>query len=300
MEEEIFERPFVELDSFSKKYTSFYSGKKQSPDGRILYMRFSMLKGITVKEHFHDWIEFAYVIKGRLNYSLGGERFELSSGDLLLNNYNALHGYEIEENSDVAFFQFRHGYLEQLAPCFNSAEIVCNLSRNTASAEERNNLMLMFIAARDCFLEEGELAELGFKGHLMMFLYYLMKDFSVKKDEPQTKGLGYNAEYISLLLDYMHRHYQDSIGLAVLSEEFHLSAAYISRLFKEQLGIGFKDYLNQIRLNNAVYLLVNTDRSLLDISMECGFPNNKSFIESFKQAYNETPNHYRKSHRLKI
>lgn len=140
------------------------------------------------------------------------------------------------------------------------------------------------------------MAELGFKSHLMMFVYHLIKDFSVSKVEPQAKSLGYNAEYISLLLDYMHKHYQDSITLAVLSEEFHLSAAYISRLFKEQLGIGFKEYLNQIRINNAVYLLVNTDRSLLDISMECGFPNNKSFIEGFKQVYNETPNHYRKSH----
>lgn len=161
MDDEVFERPFVELDSFSKKYQSFYSRKKLSPDKNISYMRFYLQKGITVKEHFHDWIEFAYVINGRLSYSLGDERFELRSEDLLFNNYNALHGYGIEENSDIAFFQFRHGYIEQLAPCFNSAEIMPNLNDGSTSSEQRNNLLLMFLAARDCFFGGGRFGRAG-------------------------------------------------------------------------------------------------------------------------------------------
>lgn len=292
-----YERPFVEIDSFGERDESLYKGIKLSADKNVSYMRSALAKGITVQEHFHDWIEFVYIASGKLRYTLGEKSFELRKGGFLMNDYNAMHGYSVTEDADVIFFQLKHGYIEQLAPNFVSANIVCNFTESEASAEKKKNLLSLFSSAVDCFLGEGSLNELGFKSYVMLLTYFLIKDFSAEQIFPPEGGICYNAEYTGLLLDYMHKHYQESITLNILSEKFHLSSAYISRLFKDGTGIGFKEYLNQIRLNNAVYLLLNTDKSLLDISVECGFPNNKSFIESFKQAYSQTPNQYRRQNR---
>lgn len=292
--------PFVEIDNFKGRFEKGYTGIKLSLDKNISYMRSIAAKNLVVEEHFHDWIEFIYIVKGKMNYTLGEESFELSSGDLLMNNYNVHHSYNVSEPTDVIFFQLKHGFIEQLVPMFNSASIHCRLTDNSVTPEKSKNIRELFLSTAELFLGETELDSLGFKSHLLLFLYYLIKDFSVLLEPLPQNDMGCGAEYVSLILDYMHKHYRENITLGILSENFHLASAYISRLFKEHLGICFKDYLNQIRLNNAIYLLANTENSMLEISTECGFPNNKSFIDSFKQAYGETPSQYRKQHSIKL
>ena len=82
--------------------------------------------------------------------------------------------------------------------------------------------------------------------------------------------------------------------LEKLASILHLTPQYISKIFKDNIGIGFKDYLVQLRLEHAKTLIKNTDKNLLIIGNECGFPNNKSFIYYFKQQYNITPSQYKK------
>ncbi len=60
------------------------------------------------------------------------------------------------------------------------------------------------------------------------------------------------------------------------------------------LIISFKEYFTKIRLNHAIYEMRNSNKLLIDISMECGFANNKFFINAFKGKYGMTPLKYKK------
>src|SRR5699024_8756728 len=66
-----------------------------------------------------------------------------------------------------------------------------------------------------------------------------------------------------------------------------------SQMFKEQMGMNFKDYLTDIRLLNSIYDLIHTNEKVIDISEIHGFYNVSAYISSFKLHYGITPKKYR-------
>ena len=68
----------------------------------------------------------------------------------------------------------------------------------------------------------------------------------------------------------------------------------LSRLFKRQTTISFYQYLQKIRLKHAYYDLIHTNMKIIDIALNHGFKNVKSFENVFKKEYHTTPTKYRK------
>jgi YesN/AraC family two-component response regulator len=89
------------------------------------------------------------------------------------------------------------------------------------------------------------------------------------------------------------------ISLTDLAEYLGLSPAYVSRLFKESLGMGFVEYLNTNRINRAKILLEETQIMVDQIGFEVGFNNVRSFMRTFKQYEGISPGGYRIEHRQK-
>lgn len=104
-----------------------------------------------------------------------------------------------------------------------------------------------------------------------------------------------NQELAEQAKMYMERSYQNpDLSLALLSERFKVHQSYISRLFKEQFGENFVDYLARIRIAQAKQLLQLTDKSIQDIASEVGYLHYFSFNRLFKRIVGVTPGEYRK------
>ena len=69
-------------------------------------------------------------------------------------------------------------------------------------------------------------------------------------------------------------------------------------MFKKDLGISFKQYLINYRLNQSISLLENSQKTIAQISLDVGFTNETQYIIHFKKLFNMTPGQYRKSHLL--
>ncbi|MGM9605255.1 MAG: helix-turn-helix domain-containing protein [Faecousia sp.] len=93
---------------------------------------------------------------------------------------------------------------------------------------------------------------------------------------------------------YLQEHLDEDISLSVLSEEFHLSAQYISQLFKSEIGVNFLAYLTNIRMERAKKLLLSTALSIGEISEQLGFGDYRVFTKVFKKAEGVTPSQYRR------
>lgn len=93
---------------------------------------------------------------------------------------------------------------------------------------------------------------------------------------------------------YIDKHYNETLTLEALAGEVHMNPFYFSKFFKKSAGENFKDYVNRIRIQHAVSLLVSTDMKAYEIAMEVGFGDAKVFSENFQRIYHETPNAYRK------
>lgn len=93
---------------------------------------------------------------------------------------------------------------------------------------------------------------------------------------------------------YLQEHLAEDMSLAVLSEEFHLNAQYISQLFKNEIGVNFLAYLTNIRMEKAKKLLLSTALSVAEVAEQSGYGDYRVFTKVFKKNEGITPSQYRR------
>lgn len=104
-----------------------------------------------------------------------------------------------------------------------------------------------------------------------------------------------NRIKIEQALDYINRHYQEDINMAMVSNDVSMNYSVFSLTFKEYTGQNFVNYLKEIRLKEAKRLLDETDQKVIEISAAVGYENEKHFMKTFKSVYGVTPSEYRKN-----
>ena len=73
----------------------------------------------------------------------------------------------------------------------------------------------------------------------------------------------------------------------------YLSPAYLSRIFKQETGVTFNEYLNRVRLNKAKELLRRRELRMTDISLAVGYEDQSYFTKVFKRVAGMLPREYR-------
>jgi two-component system, response regulator YesN len=96
---------------------------------------------------------------------------------------------------------------------------------------------------------------------------------------------------------YVEEHYRNpDLSLNLLSEQFDIHPNYLSRLFKDELGERFVDYVVSVRISHAKRLLLESKDSIQDIAGNVGYIHPNSFIRTFKKTVGMTPGDYRKKY----
>lgn len=130
--------------------------------------------------------------------------------------------------------------------------------------------------------EIGQLLDICEEYHSQLFL---------ERGKKVPKGAG---PVIRSAVDYLHRHYKEQIGLTDVAEEVGLNPAYLSYLFKQEMEIGFSNYLLELRMECAKGMLTSTNKKVKDIAAESGFNDYHYFSRAFKKLYGVSPAEYRR------
>ncbi len=125
----------------------------------------------------------------------------------------------------------------------------------------------------------------------MMMYFRQIAEIWIKNVKPHTrKDLPFT---IKRICDYVHKNYNCPITLSNVCEQFNVSTSYFSKRFKEQTGYTFIQYVNQIRIDKAKELLLQSNRAIGEIAKKSGFPTIQYFNRTFKREVECTPNEYR-------
>ena len=128
--------------------------------------------------------------------------------------------------------------------------------------------------------------------HMMQIIKELIDKWSevlYKKEESEFKS------HVDLAIKYMNEHYSDSsLTLQKLAKLIHVSAPYLSNLFKIEKGFNFGDYLLELRMKKAMELLREESLKTYEISEQVGYSNPQYFSICFKKYTGYTPAEFKK------
>ncbi len=99
---------------------------------------------------------------------------------------------------------------------------------------------------------------------------------------------------IRLAKQYIHEHFSDPITLEEVAEAAGFSGSYFSTYFKKETGMGFNQYLTQVRIAEAKFLLRDTETPVSEVCRKVGYQDLKHFNRLFSKDAGLTPGEYRK------
>lgn len=102
-----------------------------------------------------------------------------------------------------------------------------------------------------------------------------------------------NFSQISAALKYIDGHLDELINLEMLSEKFFSSPFYFHKLFSVIVGKPLAAYIRDRRVLYACEQLCNTEKTILDIALDCGFNSPQSFSRTFREVQGLSPSEYR-------
>lgn len=252
--------------------------------------------------HWHEEVQFVYVISGNVRITVYTEEFLLSSGDCMFLNRNSLHRVSGIGDCHYHSFLIPVRMLSFFSGSIMQQKDVASFTENPSftcapiyrSVSEYNSFLVELDALDRLYFTKK--ADSRHEYRLSVQITKLWLEFiSLFPDMEQGIPVK-NHERIRLLLSVIHRDYKKQLSVETLASAAHISKTECLRCFRRFVQESPYQYLIRYRLHMSSVLLTTTDRSVTDIALLVGFHSASSYIRYFKERYQMTPKQYRKAH----
>lgn len=108
-----------------------------------------------------------------------------------------------------------------------------------------------------------------------------------------TGGPDHTHYLIKKAYEYIDDNFSKEISLGEISEELNISSYYFSKLFKDETGEGFVEYLTRRRIEKAKEMLKEPEKSIKEVCSDCGYSDPNYFSRIFKKSTGMTPTEYK-------
>ena len=245
--------------------------------------------------HIHHDMEIDLVLDGRFFVRTNDEFYEAHEGNILVFNPYKPHEFISQgQHCRVLTIQLRKKFCENYFPLFKYTYF-----KNSCVNTPENDPM--FIQLRQTVFNLGYnyyLEQFGFElccySDLNAIIFMLLKlmPYDMHNEQEAAVSEKYDGRF-NRISRYIEEHYSQKITLKGIAEAEGLSPSYLSHFLKRRMNMSFQDYVNILRFEHAIQLLVQTDKKLVDICMESGFSESKYFNKIFAKNYQMKPKEFR-------
>ena len=225
---------------------------------------------------FHNHAELIYVIHGSLSVTVEGEAFTLRERQLFVLFSGLAHSYQDAPDTQFLLMLFDPSvtaftktllYQKPVFPVIDGVSFAPMLERAiTLLHQNRHKTATAYLnAILGEFLECVEL-------------------------EPLPKN---NKSMTAKIMEYCMEHFTETISQKQVADALLISQSSISKLFSGRLHYNFRDYINDLRIEQAKKLLQETDQPVTEVMYACGFTNQSTFNRVFRSACGCSPKEYR-------
>jgi len=104
---------------------------------------------------------------------------------------------------------------------------------------------------------------------------------------------GATARWLTVLQEYLHTHYRESLDLERLARVVGVHRAHLARSFRSRFRVSVGDYVRGLRLDWAAERLATSDQPIVDVALEAGFADQSHLTRWFRRRTGLTPARYR-------
>ena len=241
-------------------------------------------------KHWHHSLEIIVPVFGETIVWREGFEKKIVHGDFAIVSSKTIHNvYSLDDQPYKGYaLQINHDYLKENIPNYENIEF--GDVENLAQRKEILSCIYSMIAAT---FSDDEYVSINIKGKILELIYLLLK---YAKQESALRCIDkthLKHQNIDEIVNYIDEHYAQDLSVSEIAEKFCFSYGYVSKLFRNNLGVTVKDYIMSVRLKKSISDLLYTNLSITEIVEKNGFANNKSFYKKFQNVYKMSPSKYR-------
>lgn len=277
----------------NKEFKQFKNNQEYIISKRILPYRMVLTQIQDAEFAAHRVLEIIYVIKGSVKIQVRHNVHTLYKGDFYIIPSNKAHNIcPKTEDHILLIFQIQPEYLENNFGIPGDSIFVDNINSLGMKNKVVNSLGLLYLESLN---NQSDINIHNTKLELLAnsIKPYLINDMDIE-DEYENNTVE------SIVWDIVER-YSDKtnydVSLEKTAEDYNISYSYLSRKFKDVVGVNFTDYFLKQKLNNALDLLINTDKTVTKISELTGFFDIKALNRNFRNTFNISPTDFRSKYK---
>lgn len=274
------------------------------PDFPLAVLEYATSEGDRM--HWHDHLEIALVLDGRGTFRFGRRELPAEPGDVFFVDNSQPHVavaadpaspslrlllvlFRPELVAGAGCREIDLGYLAPFRPDERVASPrVCGTSDLAAELAPELRALHATWARHDC--SERHLLD----ATLRRVLGLVIRARGTGVTDAASRAAADRREQIRPVLAYVDRHCTESITLKDVAQVIHVSPSRVRHVFKDVTGLGFKEYVTNVRLAEAKRLLLATDRSVAEIARAVSYTNLHQFYRVFHRAFAMSPAEYRR------
>lgn len=248
-----------------------------------------------IEKHWHRAIELDYTLSGQADYIISKKKHVIKDDEFILIDSREVHSVEniqSPQKRKSLIILVPYETLIEMYPKFINLGLAIEKCPANILKQIKQVLRALFYTAE---LEDNQLKRILRQGYfntlLGLLLQYCTKEKSQKLETPADKSL------VADVITYLSLNYHQKVTLGQVAKRFSFSPSYLDRMFKREIGISVIKYLKQIRLQEAVKLLISTNQTITQIANRTGFTSPAAFRKAFSNAYGLPPQKFRQSQR---
>ena len=254
-------------------------------------------------EHSHTFFEISYVYDGKCTQNISGRTIEMRTGDFCVIPPGIKHSISVFDDTIVINIMLRRDTLHSMFYSFlNTPNLLSSFFLNNIYAKKANDYIMFHTGSDDNIansfiwmltesVNRQEYHYQAITNTLLLDFYLIIRNYSESVQMPLFDSRIDVQRYA--LIQYIQENYKD-ITLSELSNKFHYSNEYTSRLIKELTGMTYTEILRTVRIERSQDLLANSTMSVATIAEAVGYDTTEHYIRQFKKHTKKTPSAYRK------
>jgi len=235
------------------------------------YFKKVYCKNFSFPPHIHNCFELVVSLSGKTSVTVDNQQYDVERGEAVFIFPHQLHSFAYSEGRNMI--------------CIFSPKIVSAYYEQKSKCKPQNNKFKLneglIGLLNDYECNSQSLFEKG-------VLYLICNEF----DKFTTYDEDLNKNLLEKIFLFINKNFKGECSLTDVAANIGYNASYVSRYFKKCVGISLTDYITMVRLGNVCHLYENSNDTIINCALNCGFDSVRTFNRNFKKLYNASPSEY--------